>query len=48
MATITLDRPSIDRERVVRWLRGNAVWLAIVVLVVIDGFAINNFRCLRH
>jgi galactofuranose transport system permease protein len=43
MAAVTLDRPGIDRERVVRWLRGNAVWLAIVLVMVIDAFLINNF-----
>ena len=43
MATLTMARPSIDRDKTVRWLRGNAVWIAIVLVVVVDAFVINNF-----
>src|ERR1700712_2311423 len=43
MAALTMTRPTVDREHAVRWLRSNAVWLAIVLVVIVDAFVINNF-----
>ncbi|BEP16346.1 ABC transporter permease [Acidothermaceae bacterium B102] len=43
MAALTMTRPTVDREHAVRWLRSNAVWVAIVLVVVVDAFVINNF-----
>jgi ribose/xylose/arabinose/galactoside ABC-type transport system permease subunit len=41
---VVLDRQSaLDRDHVVTWLRANSVYLAIVVVVVIDAFAIQHF-----
>jgi galactofuranose transport system permease protein len=43
MAAITVGAPSFDRDRTLKWLRNNAVWVAILVVVVIDAFVIANF-----
>ncbi len=43
MAALSMTRPTIDREGVLRFARGNAVWLAIVVVIIVDAFVINNF-----
>ena len=43
MAALTLTRPTIDRDHALHWLRSNAVWVAIVLVVLVDAFVINNF-----
>jgi galactofuranose transport system permease protein len=43
MAAISISRPSVDRDRLLRWMRSNAVWLAIVLVVIVDAVVINNF-----
>jgi galactofuranose transport system permease protein len=44
MTDLTLGwRVPIDRERAVVWLRANSVYLAIVVVIAVDAFAIQHF-----
>jgi galactofuranose transport system permease protein len=43
MAALSMTRPTVDRDTTLRWLRGNAVGVAIVLVVVVDAFVINNF-----